>query len=156
MSHNDNVEGGGKVTGIEITPVFTEMPKVLPVFELLTRMVKINGRRKFRAEREVLMRLRTPESESGARTAKMAPRHARRLRVKQLRVAAKKRQPEMNRKLLRDAFPFRPVLGYVGPLPATKDAASHEDVIAYMKTRNHDFAAEYAERQAAQIIKEES
>lgn len=75
----------------------------------------MNGRRAMRAELEERMRVRTPNPHNTAARAPMPPRRARRERIRELRRQAKKLQPELNRKQIRDQFFFRPVIGYVGP-----------------------------------------
>lgn len=119
------------------------MEKVRLAFDVLGRLVNLRGRRLQRAAAAVRWKLITPELGSGARTAEMLSRGARRARVRQLRREAKRRTPEMNRRQIREALPFRPVYGHA--IPAT----DHKLYIAAMKTKDLDIAAKYMEAKIA-------
>ncbi len=103
------------------------MPAAARAFEVLGRILKINGRRKLRAEAEIRMRLVRPHEQSAARRAPMLKRKARRDRVRELRKDS--REKGMKKKDIVENLFFRPVVGYLG-LPL-KD--SHEDAIDALK-----------------------
>lgn len=123
---------------------YPNMRKVVPAFWVLNLLVRCrNGRRRQRLERMARTVVHTPEPGNSARVVAMPPRSERRARVKVLRADAKRRQPELNRRKIREAMPFRPVYGHALP---TKEP--HVDAIATLKTKDHDIAAKWAEKQA--------
>lgn len=92
----------------------SDMQQVAEAFRVLGQIVRINGRRKLRAECEILMHLRNPEPFNKARTAPMPRRAARRARILELRDEARRLDKSLKKKDVRDQFFFRPVIGYVG------------------------------------------
>lgn len=125
------------------TRELTDMELAARAFAIVGWLVNLNGRRLEQAYLSYRARLVRPEQGNSARTTKMLGRAERRLRLGELRASAKKRQPTLNRKQLRDAFPFRPVYGHGLPAP------DHKEAIASMKTMNHETAQKYRESQEA-------
>ena len=136
------------------------MPAAARAFEVLARILKINGRRKLRAEAEIRMRLVRPHEQSAARRAPMLKRKARRDRIRELRKDS--REKGMKKKEIVENLFFRPVVGYLG-LPL-KD--SHEDAIDALKygwlhrkeiavEKKKAAAKKKAELEAAEKAKEE-
>ncbi len=103
-----------------------QMSDVAKAFAFVSRVLKINGRRKLRAELEIHMRLIRPEPVSQARRTWMEKRSARRKRIKDLRKGA--RVVGRSEEWIRNNIFFRPVVGYLG-LPAP----DHKDTINAMK-----------------------
>jgi hypothetical protein len=94
-------------------PRLLGMADVSRAFGFLGQLLKMNGRRKVRAELEHRMRWVRIDPFSQARLAPMESRAFRRERVRQMRRAAK--ATGAKKRELRESFVFRPVYGYVGP-----------------------------------------
>ncbi len=103
------------------------MMKARNAFEVLARILKLNGRKRLRAELEVRMRLHRPEEVNAARSAPMAKRAERRAVIRSLRKQSRL-AGKSHEEIARHIF-FRPVIGYLG-LPAPDHKATVKALVS--------------------------
>lgn len=129
---------------------FPNMRAAYPAISILGLLVRSrNGRRREQLEQRSRFRVHTPDADNSARGVKIAPRGVRRAKVCELRVGYADRIRKdggvpPKGKELREKFPFRAVLGH-----GIKPTEPHADAVAALRTKDHETAQRWAEKQAA-------